>query len=202
MYEIFNSLLMKTNKKPSDVAKATGISPATLSDWKSGKSRPKQDKLKKIADYFGVTLEYLMTGDYDIPSSGKGGVKVPILGKVAAGIPIEEIEDIIGWEEIPESMARKGKYFCLEIKGDSMYPDLRDGDIIVVRYQNTADNGDVVIAQVNGNEATCKRLAISQTGITLMPYNPKYEPMSFTNEEIENLPVTIIGKVVESRRKF
>lgn len=169
---------------------------------KLGSSGPNSNKLEKIANYFGVTMDFLLNGIKEDTSSGKAGVKVPILGKVAAGIPIEEIEDIIGWEEISESMAKKGKYFCLQIKGDSMEPDLRNGDIVIVRHQNTAENGDVVIAQVNGNEATCKRLAVSEHGITLMSYNSKYDPMSFTNEQIENIPVTIIGKVVESRRKF
>lgn len=169
---------------------------------KLGNTEPNSKKLKQIADYFEVSTDFLLYGEKRSNSSGKVGVKVPILGKVAAGIPIEEIEDVIGWEEISESMARKGTYFCLQIKGDSMEPDLRDGDIVVVRHQNTAENGDIVIAQVNGNEATCKRIAISENGITLMSYNPKYTPMPFTNEEIENIPVSIIGKVVESRRKF
>lgn len=160
------------------------------------------DRLLAISKYLNLSVVYLQTGNEPQAESGKIGVKVPILGRVAAGIPIEEIEDVIGWEEISESMARKGKYFCLEIKGDSMEPDLRDGDIVVVCHQNTAENGDIVIAQVNGNEATCKRIAISETGITLMSYNPKYEPMPFTNEQIESMPVSIIGKVVESRRKF
>lgn len=170
---------------------------------KLGNTEPNSRKLKQIADYFKVTTDYLLYGREKASSNiGKVGVKVPILGKVAAGIPIEEIEDIIGWEEISESMAKKGKYFCLQIKGDSMEPVLRDGDIVVVRHQNTAENGDVVIAQINGNEATCKRLAVSENGLTLMSYNPKYAPMSFTNKQIENIPISIIGRVVESRRKF
>lgn len=160
------------------------------------------DRLLLISEYLDLSVEYLQTGNEPQKFSGKVGVRVPILGKVAAGIPIEEIEDIIGWEEISEKMAKTGKYFCLQIKGDSMEPDLRDGDIVVVRHQKTAENGDIVIAQVNGNEATCKRLTVSENGIILMPHNPKYDPMPFTKDQIESIPVSIIGKVVESRRKF
>lgn len=193
--------ICKERKIPiSRLEKDLGFANGYVNQLKKG-SFP-DDRLLAISEYLNLSVVYLQTGNEPQEKSGKVGVKVPILGKVAAGIPIEEIEDVIGWEEISESMARKGKYFCLEIKGDSMEPDLRDGDIVVVRHQNTAENGDIVIAQVNGNEATCKRIAISETGITLMSYNPKYEPMPFTNEQIESIPVSIIGKVVESRRKF
>ena len=95
-----------------------------------------------------------------------------------------------------------GRYFGLRIKGDSMQPRMVDGDVVIVRCQPDAESGDVVIVQVNGDEATCKRLSKHPSGISLISFNPAYEPFTYTNEQIESLPVTIIGKVVENRQKY
>ena len=112
------------------------------------------------------------------------------------------IEDITDWEEIPECMANTGDFFALKISGHSMEPKISDGDVVIVRSQDTAESGDIVIATVNGNDATCKRLRRYKDGIELVPLNPSYEPMFFSNEDIRTKPVTIIGKVVELRAKF
>lgn len=130
------------------------------------------------------------------------GVKINVLGKVAAGTPIEAIEDIIGTEEIPEDMAVTGTFFGLRIHGDSMEPKISDGDIVIVRQQDDAESGDTVIVSINGTDATCKRLRKYRDGIELISTNPSYEPMFFSNEDIVNKPVKIIGKVVELRCKF
>lgn len=95
-----------------------------------------------------------------------------------------------------------GEYFGLRIKGDSMLPRIAEGDVVIVRCQPDAESGQVVIAQVNGNTATCKKLVKHNNGISLVSFNSEYEPMYFSNEEIEKLPVTIIGKVVENRQKY
>ena len=99
-------------------------------------------------------------------------------------------------------MAKTGEFFGLRIKGDSMQPRIVEGDVVIVRSQNDAESGDVVIVQVNGDQATCKRLAKYQTGISLISFNPMYEPMCFSNEEIASKPVEIIGKVIENRQKY
>lgn len=130
-------------------------------------------------------------------------LKVPVLGRVAAGIPNEAIEDIIGWECISEEMAESGDYFGLQIKGDSMEPRMRNGDVVIVRKQEDADNGDTVIALVNGSDAVCKKLKkYSDGSIALMSTNPAYDPMFFAAKDIEDLPVRIIGKVKELRAKY
>lgn len=131
----------------------------------------------------------------------KKGVVINVLGRVAAGLPIEAIEDIIDTEEITEEMAAKGDFFGLKIHGHSMEPRMVEGDIVIVMKQDTAETGDIVIATVNGADATCKRLKRYRDGIELIPLNPSYDPLFFTNEEIENKPVRIIGKVVELRGK-
>ena len=130
------------------------------------------------------------------------GIIINILGRVAAGIPINAVEEIIDTEEITEELARTGSFFGVKIKGDSMTPNICDGDIVIVRQQDDAESGDIVIATINGDEATCKRLRKYKQGIELISNNPSYEPFEFSNEEILNKPVKIIGKVVELRRKF
>ena len=130
------------------------------------------------------------------------GISINVLDRVAAGIPINAIEEIIDTEEITEELARTGTFFGLKIKGDSMTPNICDGDIVIVRQQDDAESGDIVIATINGDEATCKRLRKYKQGIELISNNPSYEPFEFSNEEILNKPVKIIGKVVELRRKF
>lgn len=127
---------------------------------------------------------------------------INVYGRVAAGIPLEMIEDVIDTEEIPEDMAKTGSFFGLQIHGDSMEPKISDGDIVIVRQQDDAESGDTVIATVNGTDATCKRLRKYRDGIELISTNPSYEPMFFSNQEIKTKPVRIIGRVVELRAKF
>lgn len=98
--------------------------------------------------------------------------KIPVLGSVIAGIPIEAIEDIIDWEEIPEEMSKRGECFALMIKGDSMTPSIQEGDVVIVRKQSDVDSGDIAIVLVNGFEATCKQVMKSSDGITLISFNP------------------------------
>ena len=130
-------------------------------------------------------------------------VRIPVFARVAAGIPFEAIEDIIDWEEITPEMAADGKYFGLCICGDSMEPRICNGDVVIVRKQDDADDGDIVIALVNGNDAVCKRLRKYENGmVALISTNPAYDPMYFSKGEVDETPVRIIGKVKELRGKF
>ena len=130
------------------------------------------------------------------------GVRIPVYGSVAAGIPLEAIQDIEDYEEITEDMARSGKYAALKIKGNSMLPRFTPGDVVIVRLQDDVDNGDIAIVIVNGDEATCKKIKKTPEGVMLISTNPDYEPMFYSNQEIAELPVRIWGKVVELRAKF
>lgn len=159
----------------------------------------KRSVIAEMARVLECTPTYLMGWDEHKTTSS---TKIPVLGRVAAGIPLEAIEEILDYEEIPDSIARHGDYFGLRIQGDSMTPGILDGDVVIVRKQSSADSGDIVIAAINGKDATCKRLRRYQDGIELIPSNPSYQAKSFSNQEIESLPVTIFGKVVELRRKF
>ena len=183
------------------------VAPSTISMYENGQREPNFEVLESLADFFNVDLNYLLgktnkTTKIILDSKFSKGIKIPVLWTVPAGIPITAVEDIIDYEEIPKSWENQGEFFGLKIKGDSMYPTLENGDVVIVKKQSTADNGDTVIVMVNGDDATCKRYERSDTGIMLIPNNNAYAPAFYTNKEIETLPLTIIGKVVELRRKF
>lgn len=170
----------------------------TIQKWESGVSEPSLQKLHDLANLLGVDVDTLVS---DSTPKTKG-VRIPVLGKVAAGMPIEAIEDIIDYEEIPESMSRSADYFGLQIRGDSMEPKISDGDVVIVRKQDDAESGNIVIATVNGDEATCKKIKKTESGLMLISTNPDYEPFIYSWEDVKRLPVRILGRVVELRAKF
>ena len=185
----------------TDLAKAIGIAQPTLSGRESEKFQIDDANKIKLADYFGVSIDYLM-GRNDVPQTVKG-VRVPIYGSVPAGIPLEAIENIEGYEEITPALASKGEYFALKIKGESMSPYILDRDIVIVRKQESVESGDIAIVLVNGNEATCKMVKIGDDGITLIGHNTTvYPPHFYSQKEIATLPVRIIGRVVEVKRSL
>lgn len=190
--------------KQADLVEMTGISKGALSSYISGRYVPKQNNIFLISKALNVSESWLMGNDVPINrvEPKKKGITINVLGRVAAGIPIEAVEDIIDTEEIPEEMARTGTFFGLQIHGDSMEPRMCEGDVVIVRQQDDAESGDIVIATVNGSDATCKRLRKYRDGIELISNNPAYAPMFYSNEEIIEKPVRIIGKVVELRGKF
>lgn len=186
-----------------EVAKIVGVSRQTIQRYESGviASIP-SDRIEKLAQALNTTPAFVMFGNRVAPSAQKG-TRIPVLGRVAAGIPIEAIEDVEDWEEIPESMAKNGEYFALRIKGESMSPKLQPGDVVIVKKQNDVDTGDTAIVLVNGNDATVKQIKKTETGIMLVGLNVEvYQPHFYSNKEIEELPVKIIGKVVESRHTW
>lgn len=201
-YTYYTELLKEKGLKNKDVVQATGISPSTLSDWKRGLYEPKIDKMEKIANFLEVPASYFKNGIKEIFSLEKESVKIKVLGTVPAGVPIEAVEDIIGEETISMKMAQTGEFFGLRIKGDSMEPEISSGSIVIVRQQEDVENGEVAIVLINGSDATCKRIEKHERGIMLVPTNRAYEPQFFSNEDIERIPVRIIGRVMEARRKF
>ena len=176
----------------------------TIQKWEMGTSEPPLKIVGKLAEMFNVDIDELTNSDLSNPMSKdtSRGTWINVYGRVAAGLPLEAIEDIIDTEEISTEMARSGEHFGLQIKGDSMEPKISEGDNVIVRKQDDAESGDTVIALVNGHDAFCKRLMKYESGISLISTNPIYEPKHYTNEEIEKLPVNILGKVVELRAKF
>lgn len=196
------------------VAEQLQVSPATIYRYenKDIKKFP-LDILEPLAKVLHTTPSYLMGWDdmeitneeYGKMVRAAGGVnakKIPVLGKVVAGIPIDAVEEILDYEEISPEMARQGDFFALQVKGDSMEPKFSDGDVVIVRKQEDVDNGDIAIVLVNGDEATIKKLQKFDGGINLVPSNQSYPVLTYSYKDIEQLPVRVIGKVVELRAKF
>lgn len=211
-YRSIHNLSMDAFSEKSGISKAYISLLEKNRHPKTGKPiAPSIQSIKQAADGMDMdfnTLFSMIDGDVKISDSGSykkrtaKGVVINVLGRVAAGIPIEAIEDVIDTEEISEEMAKTGEFFGLQIHGDSMEPKFSDGDVVIVRKQNDAESDDIVIAMVNGDDATCKRLKKYKDGIALISTNPTYDPMYFSKEEIETKPVRILGRVVELRAKF
>jgi len=183
-----------------EVADFLQVHETTIKRYEDGNTKKlPTDRLEKIAKYLNTSIEYLMGWEEEQKPQG---IKIPVLGTVAAGIPISAVEDILDYEEIPQTWKNQGEFFGLRIKGDSMKPDINDGDTVIVKQQTIANNGDIIIALVNGDDATCKKFEKLDNGIMLISNNSEYSPMYFSNEEVITKPVVIIGKVVELRRKF
>lgn len=173
------------------------VSRSTVAMWESNSNEPDNKTIVKIANILNTTTDDLLEN-----KTNKKGIRIPVLGEVAAGIPISAIEDIVDYEEITEELAASGEYFGLVIKGDSMEPRMTSGDVVIVRSQDYAETGDIAIVLVDGEVATCKKIKKTPQGLMLISLNPSYEPMFYTKQEIEMLPVRILGKVVELRAKF
>lgn len=182
----------------AELASKLNVSKANMSKYEADKIEPNLGILKNISALFDVSVDYLLQR----PQNSKTGIRIPVLGKVVAGIPIEAVEDILDYEEISPDMASTGEFFALKITGKSMEPKFSEGDVVIVRQQPDVDNGDIAIVLINGHAATVKKIKKSAEGITLIPLNPAFDVLFLTNAEIENMPVTIIGKVIELRAKF
>ncbi len=195
--------LEKNDYTQSDFASKMNVSTATVSNWCKGIKLPRMDKVDRMCSIFNCfRSDLLESKGFLRDKKTTSSIVIPVLGRVAAGIPINAITEIIDTEEISEEMAKTGEYFGLKIKGDSMEPRIYDGDVVIVRQQNSAESGDIVIAMVNGDDATCKRLIKYASSIALVSLNSKYEPMMFTDKEVIEKPVRVIGKVVELRGKL
>ena len=202
MAENIQFYMDKYGKTRQDMCEALGVKYTTFTDWVKGNSYPRIDKIELMANYFGISKADLVEKRLADNKLKVHGIQIKVYGRVAAGIPLEMIEDVIDIEEISEDMARTGNFFGLQIHGDSMEPRMKEGDVVIVRQQDDAETGDTVIATVNGTDATCKRLRKYRDGIELIATNPSYAPLYFSNQEIIEKPVRILGKVVELRAKF
>ena len=211
--ETFQNRLKKAmdirNIKQIELVEKTGLDKTLINKYLAGISNARQQKLTKLADALDVNEVWLM--GYDVPMQrdltigttlASNSAVVFVYGTIPAGIPMECIEDIIDTEEIPVDMLKGGKqYFGLKVKGDSMEPEYLDGDTLILEKSDDCESGDDCVVMVNGNDGTFKRVFKNENGIILQPLNPSYSPMVYSNEQIEKLPIRIIGIVEEIRRK-
>lgn len=191
----------------AQLAELVGVRDATIQRYESGEIRNiKRDTLRKLAQALHCTPGYLMGWDESEYGPAKlqassGMTRIPVLGVIPAGIPIEAIEDILDYEEIPAAWTEGGsEFFALRLKGNSMYPEYRSGDVVIFKRQTTCDNNEDCAVLVNGNDATFKRVERLRDGIILKPLNPEFESKFYTNSQIESLPIRILGVFWELRR--
>ena len=178
--ERIKSLRLNKGLTQKELSENLYKSESTIRMWELGKSEPDLATIQNLSIIFGVSLDFLLSGKNstgwygeDEPETTAQGIKIPVLGKVAAGIPISAITDILDYEEISPDMIKDGsEYFALSIKGDSMEPKISEGDVVIVRKQETCESGQIAIVQINGDEATCKKLVKKPNGIVLQSFNP------------------------------
>lgn len=151
-----------------------------------------------ILSFTQSSLNKLQTDEFGNPI-----VIIPILGTVKAGYNYLAEENWIGTIDADKSLVGNGSdFFALKVKGDSMSPTLIEDDIVIIKKQDDFENGDIVVAIVNGEEATIKKGKKSEAGILLQPLNSNYEPLIFTYDEMKTIPVTIVGIVKQLKREF
>lgn len=198
-YDIFENLLSMHRTTVYRVSKETGISPTTFTDWKNGRSAPKADKLKRIADYFGVSLEYMMGGK-EAPSKAKEA-RVAIIGEIRAGSPIITDQTLLGYETADVSDTEE--FFYLKVCGDSMKNiGMVDGSLVLFHKQQYAEDGDIVACLVGGDSATVKRFRRSKKNVYLLPENEDYSPIRLSTDDFESGEARILGVAREVKIKL
>ncbi len=206
-YKKFEALLTSNNTTVYKVSKATGIAQSTFSDWKNGRSTPKADKLKKIADHFGVSLGYLLDADtYNSSelsqcSAPKHRNRIAIIGEIRAGTPIITDQTLIGYEYT--DMQNTEDYFYLKVRGDSMKNiGMVENSIVLFHKQQYAENGDIVACLVGGDSATVKRFHREHKQVLLLPENEDYQPIELSTDDFESGEARILGVAVEVKIKL
>lgn len=208
---------IRENKKLSlrIVETFTGIGYTHLSMIENGKRNFTPALLRNLAALYGVDyldlyekagyidlIEDEQKSKYKTDELGNPVISIPVLGTVKAGYDYLAEENWIGSVDIKKQLADTGEFFALKIHGDSMSPVLIENDIVIVKKQDDFENGNIVVALINGDEATVKKGKKSDTSILLQPLNSAYEPLIFTKEEMETIPVKIIGIVKKLDREF
>lgn len=191
--------------KITELASKIGMSKQAISSYTTNVRTPKRPVINAISEVLKVNPMWLLGYDVEkhLNINKKQGYKIPVLGKVQAGIPLEAVQDVIDEEEIDPAMALSGEYFALKIKGKSMEPRIYEGDVVIVKRQPDVESGQIAVVLVDGKDATVKIVEKHEDGIVLIALNPSvYSPHLYTNKHIEELPITILGRVVELRGKL
>ncbi len=201
--------LSTANIRQQDLADASGVNKASISQYLSGSHAPSNISSGKMAKVLGVSPLWLMgfevpmkdTPSPSLPSSMPlGSYKIPVIATVAAGKPIFTEDSILEYIDYPKD--GNGQVFAMYIQGDSMEPKIHNGDLVIVDQSAAYGDGDIVVVSINGYEGCCKRIKTYKDSIALISLNSAYEPLYFSKEECQELPVRIIGRVVESRSRF
>lgn len=189
----------------NELARQLNVSSAAVNKWAKGETMPRMGKIDTICSILKIERSDLLEERNPFGRLTQC-YKLPVLGAIAGDTPIEAYQDIDpdDWVEVPANMFSKGqKYIALRVEGDSMEPDICDGDIAIIKITHIWQNGAIMAVYVNGYNATLKRIRIAHNGLlTLQPFNPNHEPQIFTPEEQETLPVRPLGILVELRKRY
>ena len=206
---ILSQWCLSWGRTPEQVAEELHLSTNRMQQLMAG-TTPTEEEVTLLSSYFRTPHTVLRDGTSPLAEDlhnvkpihlFPASRRIPVLGRVPAGVPIEAVTDVIEEIELSGHSVQDGyDYFGLLVTGDSMFPEYLDGDIVILRVQQTAETGDDVVAYIGNADATLKRLTVTENGIQLRPLNPAYEIRSFSNDEIRTLPVTIAGIVIEQRR--
>ena len=191
-------LRKKAGYTQQTLANRLNVARSTVAMWETG-TDPGTDMVKRIARLLDVPVDFLL----DAQGASPGAVRIPVLGTIRAGVPLDAIEEILDYEEIPADWTRGDReFFALRVTGDSMSPVYLDGDIIILRKQDTCDSGQDCAVMVDDEDATFKRVKWSPRGVTLQALNPDYEPLFYSTAEWRENGGRVLGVVVELRRKI
>ena len=190
------------NIKASELSEKANIPKSAISQYLSGLYEAKQKSIFKLSKVLNVDEAWLM--GYDVPMEKSAKLdpniiltkKVPILGKISAGLPLYAEEQLEGYMMVPETIIKKGiEYFCLRVKGDSMNTKFNNGDLVLVQKQDTLENGEIGAIRVNGFDATVKRFKMQGDFVILEPMsnNPEHTVQIYNPKDVE---IQIIGKVI------
>lgn len=191
----------RKNITQQELAEALRVQQQQIARYENNQRKFKQDLLCKLADYFNVSInDFFPNTNYDNAETIKETIKIAIYGSIKAGMPLENQNDIVEYMNIPKDWIRGNKsLFGLKVSGDSMNPKYQDGEVVIFEQTNDLEdykNKDCAV-MINHTESTFKKVLINDTGIILVPYNTNYDMMPFTNEEIENLPIWILGRAIK-----
>ncbi len=198
--EILRELRESRGLTQKQLSAALKISISSISMYENGNREPDLETLETIADYFNVDINRL-TGNlspfvtYPVGSS----IMVPIVANICAGFNGAALEDFQGYEPAYD-LKSPGECVWFKVKGDSMAPEIKDSDLVLVRKQSDIESGEIAVLIYDGEDGTVKRIIKHDGAISLMPINPKYEPRVIIGEDLKN--VIIYGKVIEVKRKY
>lgn len=201
-------LRTKYNLTQEQLANNINSTRSTVNNWENEISEPNLDMIRKLTETFNIKDNIVFedlkskynTSFVDLEEDT---INIPVLGRIPAGIPFEAIEDVIKYIDIPKEWTYGNQeYFGLLIDGNSMFPKYQNGDIVI--FQKCEDpikcNNKDCALMVNGNDATFKKFIFNNIGVILQPYNMEYETKSFTPEEVQELPIKLVGFAVQIRR--
>lgn len=200
----------KRGLSQSKLAEMIDVNQTTIARWEDENRIPTIDKAIQVSSILNIPLDILVGKNLQIDNVepvniDSNIIKIPVFGTIKAGIPIESQSDIIDYVEIPKIWTRGGKkFYGLKISGDSMFPKYNEDDIVIFEQNDdtTLYHGKDVAIMINGTESTFKKLLVNEQGIVLQPYNTGYDIMMFSKEDVEQLPIKVVGIAREKRTKI